>query len=67
MALLTIRNSPPVSPISESDRWRARAARARRIAAMLSRADAEIALAHAAECEAQAARLIEARCPPVAA
>ena len=67
MPLPTIRYSPPVSPIPESDRWRARAARARRIAAMLSRADAEIALAHAAECEAQAARLIEPHRPPVAA
>jgi hypothetical protein len=67
MPLPTIRHAPPVSPVPESDLWRARAARARRIAAMLSQADAEIALAHAAECEAEAARLIEPHRRPVAA
>ena len=36
--------------------WLARAERARRIALTLSKTDAEIALAHAAECEAEAIR-----------
>lgn len=51
----------------ESDLWLARAAQARRIAAILSKLDAEIALAHAAECEAEAARLLRPVHPPIAA
>jgi hypothetical protein len=67
MPLVTIRNSPSVSPMRESELWRARAARARRVAAMLSRPDAEIALAHAVECEAEAERLTAAPRRPIAA
>jgi hypothetical protein len=63
MPLLTIRNAPSLSPMREADLWRARAARARRIAWTLSRADAEIALAHAAECEAEATRLMRESAP----
>jgi hypothetical protein len=42
-----------------SQRWLGRATRAREIALMLSRADAAVVEAYAAECEAQAARLVE--------
>jgi len=51
----------------EAEVWLARAARARHIAMTLSKPDAEIALAHAAECEAEAARLLAARRPKIAA
>ena len=54
-------------PMCESEIWLARAERARRIAATLSKADAEIALAHARECEAEAVKLLESRQPPIAA
>jgi hypothetical protein len=67
MALATIRIPRARSPVRESEIWRLRAERARRIALMLSRGDAEIALAHAAECEAKAARLNELQRPPIAA
>ena len=67
MALAAIRISGTQAPIREAELWRRRAERARRIALMLSRADAEIALAHAAECEVKAARLAEPRRPPMAA
>ena len=63
MALLPIRNAPSLMPSREADLWLTRAARARRIAWTLSRADAEIALAHAAECEAEAARLVRESAP----
>jgi hypothetical protein len=63
MALLPIRNVSPLSPPREARLWLARAARARRIAWTLSRADAEIALAHAAECEAEATRLMREDAP----
>jgi hypothetical protein len=67
MALLAIRNVPPRLPVREADLWLERAARARRIAWTLSRPDAEIALAHAAECEAEAARVIRESAPLIAA
>ena len=67
MAMATIRAPRPRLPMRESELWRLRAAQARRIALMLSRADADIALAHAAECEARAARLREPQRPPMAA
>ncbi len=47
--------------------WLGRAAQARRIAAMLSRADASILEAYALECEAQAAALLDPPAPPIAA
>ena len=46
-------------PITASDRSLGRAARARVIAMMLSGADANVVEAYAAECEAEAKRLIE--------
>jgi hypothetical protein len=67
MPVLTIRNAPLVAPAREADLWLMRAARARRIAWTLSRPDAEIALAHAAECEAEAARLVRDSAPLIAA
>jgi hypothetical protein len=54
-------------PIAASERWLGRAARARAIAMMLSRADAKVAEAYAAECEAEAKRLSEAHGTPIAA
>jgi hypothetical protein len=45
----------------------ARATQARRIALTLSRPDAEIAEAYAAECEGEARRLLGWRSPPMAA
>jgi hypothetical protein len=45
----------------------ARATQARRIALTLSKPDAEIAEAYAAECEAEARRLLGWRSPPMAA
>ncbi len=54
-------------PITASERWLGRAARARGIAMMLSRADAMVVEAYAAECEAEAKRVIEARGVPIAA
>ncbi len=47
--------------------WLARAAQARRIAAMLALADAKILEAYAAECEAEAGALIAEPVPPIAA
>ena len=47
--------------------WLLRAERARRIALTLSKRDAEIALAHAAECEAEARRAMTPHTPPIAA
>ncbi len=44
-----------------------RAARARQIAMMLSSADANVVEAYAAECEAEAKRLIEIQSVPIAA
>ena len=67
MALLTIRNVAPRLPAREADLWLARAVRARRIAWTLSRPDAEIALAHAAKCEAEAARVMRESAPLIAA
>lgn len=46
-------------PITASERWLGRAARARAIAMMLSKADAKVAEAYAADCEAEAKRLID--------
>lgn len=46
-------------PTATPDRWLRRAARARSIAMMLSRKDADVAEAYATECEAAAMRLIE--------
>ena len=46
-------------PIAASDRLPGRAARAGVIAMMLSEADANVVEAYAAECEAEAKRLIE--------
>jgi hypothetical protein len=54
-------------PIPASERWLGRAARARALAMMLSKADAKVAEAYAAECEAEAKRLSEAYRTPVAA
>jgi hypothetical protein len=54
-------------PIAASERWLDRAARARAIAMMLSKADAKVAEAYAAECEAEAKRLSEAHGTPLAA
>jgi hypothetical protein len=45
----------------------ARATQARRIALTLSKPDAEIAEDYAAECEAEARRLLGWRSPPIAA
>jgi len=67
MPLPPIRKPRPRSPIREAELWRLRAEQARRIASMLSRADAEIALSHAAECEAKAKTIDERRRSPVAA
>jgi hypothetical protein len=67
MAQPTIRITGMGRPKTESDVWLMRAAQARRIATVLSRRDADIALSHAAECEAEAVRLGEARRPPIAA
>jgi hypothetical protein len=47
--------------------WAMRAERARRIATMLSRKDAEAIEAYARECEAQAKQTIERQAPPLAA
>jgi len=54
-------------PITASERWLGRAARARGIAMMLSKADAMVVEAYAAECEAEAKRVIEAQRAPIAA
>ncbi len=67
MARSTIRRTRLRNPKRESDVWLARAARARHIATMLSKADAAIALAHAAECEAEAMRLLDQKQPQIAA
>lgn len=48
-------------PITASERWLGRAARARVIAMMLSRADANMVETYAAECEAEAKCLSEER------
>jgi hypothetical protein len=53
--------------ITLSERWLDRASRARDIAMMLSKADAKIVEAYAAECEAKANWLIEAQKLPIAA
>jgi hypothetical protein len=50
-------------PITPSERWLGRAVRARGIAMMLSRADAKVVEAYAAECEAKAKRLEENELP----
>jgi hypothetical protein len=67
MAQLTIRTPRLQTPVREVQVWLVRAERARRIALTLSKADAEIALAHAAECEGMAARLMAPRQPQIAA
>ncbi len=54
-------------PMTACELWLARAARARGIAMMLSRADAMVVEAYAAECEAEARRAIEAQRVAVAA
>jgi hypothetical protein len=54
-------------PIAASERWLGRAARARALAILLSKADAEVAEAYASECEAEAKRLSEAPGTPIAA
>jgi hypothetical protein len=55
------------NPIGAAQLLLARATQARRIALTLSKADAEIAEAYAAECEAEARRLLGWRSPPMAA
>jgi hypothetical protein len=54
-------------PITASERWLGRAARARRIALMLSRKDADLVEAYAAECEAQARQINEEQRASIAA
>src|SRR5271154_2610945 len=54
-------------PITPCESWLGRAARARGIAMMLSKADAAVVEAYAAECEAEAKRLIEEQSVPIAA
>jgi hypothetical protein len=67
MSDLTILFQRARRPITASERWFSRAARARQIAMMLSSADAKVAEAYAAECEAEAKRLSEAHGAPIAA
>jgi hypothetical protein len=67
MALATIRIRRPRAFRREADLWLDRAERARRIALALSKRDAEIALAHAAECEAEAVRASQPRQSSIAA
>ena len=67
MAPMKIRNRRPRVTPREADMWLLRAARARRIAMNLSKTDAEIALAHAVECEAEAMRASERNRQPIAA
>jgi hypothetical protein len=59
MADLAILFQSTGEPTAAPDRWLRRAARARRIAMMLSGNDAAVAEAYATECEAVAMRLIE--------
>jgi hypothetical protein len=59
MADLSILFQGTNGPTAGPARWLRRAARARRIAMMLSRTDAAVAEAYATECEAVAMRLIE--------
>ena len=54
-------------PIAAYERWLGRAARARALAILLSKADAKLAEAYAAECEAEADRLSEASGTRIAA
>ena len=60
MAAFTSRTDVPQA-------WAMRAERARRIATMLSRKDAEAIEAYARECEAKAKQTIERQAPPLAA
>lgn len=55
------------NPVGAAQFLLARATQARRIALALSKSDAEIAEAYAAECEAEARRLLGWRSPPIAA
>jgi hypothetical protein len=64
LAILCQRSRKSVAP---RERWLGRAARARAIAMMLSKADANVVEAYAAECEATAERLIEEQRLPIAA
>jgi hypothetical protein len=54
-------------PASASDIWLERAARMRGIALMLPVRDAQVLKAYAAECEAEAQRVIETPRPRIAA
>ena len=56
LAILPRRTTKPVDPI---DRLLSRAVRARGIAVMLSKKDADLLEAYAMECEADAQRLME--------
>jgi hypothetical protein len=55
------------NPVGAAQLLLARATQARRIALTLSKSDAEIAEDYAAECEAEARRLLGWRSPPIAA
>ena len=55
------------SPADVPQAWVMRAERARRIAAMLSRKDAEAIEAYAKECDARARQTIRQAVPPLAA
>jgi hypothetical protein len=50
---------PASKPISVAEVWLARAARMRRIAMMLAVKDAQVLKGYAAECEAEAQRMME--------
>jgi hypothetical protein len=50
---------PASRPISAAEVWLERAARMRRIALMMAVKDAQVLKAYAAECEAEAQRVIE--------
>jgi len=75
LARNAVRTVEEVIPMAASDSraaasqaWEMRAERARRIACMLSRKDAEAIEAYARECEARAKQTIERRAvPPLAA
>jgi hypothetical protein len=54
-------------PITAPERWLGRAARARQIAMMLTKTDANVVEAYATECEAEARRLLESQSASVAA
>ena len=58
MSIAPILLDPDAGTESPARRWLARAEQARRIARMLSPADAGVAEAYAIECEVQALRLV---------